>query len=91
MSDNKTSQKLERVYCDVIGPVSPSSISGNRYAISFIDEISGYAVVKFMKSKNASIANFQRVCCCCPKMADQKFCELIIEQNTKTKPLKTFA
>ena len=48
-SDNKATQKLESVYSDVIGPVSPSSIGGNRYAFSFIDEFSGYAVVKFMK------------------------------------------
>ena len=41
MSDNKATQKLEGVYSDVIGPVSPSRIGGNRYAISFIDEFSG--------------------------------------------------
>ena len=50
VSDNKATQKLERVYSDVIGPVSPSSIGGSRYAFSFTDEFSGYAVVKFMKN-----------------------------------------
>ena len=40
VSDNKATQKLERVYSDVIGPVSPSSIGGNRYAINFKDEFS---------------------------------------------------
>ena len=48
-SDNKTTQEVETIYSDVIGPVSPSSIGGNRHAISFIDEFSCYAVVKFMK------------------------------------------
>ena len=51
VSDNKATQKIERVYSDVIGPVSPSSIGGNTYAISFIDEFSGYVVVKFVKYK----------------------------------------
>ena len=37
VSNNKATQKLDRVYSDVIGLVSPSSIGGNRYAISFIE------------------------------------------------------
>ena len=59
LSDNKATQKLERVYSDVFGPVSPSSIGGNRYAISFIDEFSGYAVVKFMKYKTQALQTFK--------------------------------
>ena len=59
VSDNKATQKLERVYSDVIGPVSPSSIGGNRYVISFIDEFSGYAVVKFMKYKTQALQTFK--------------------------------
>ena len=59
MSDNKATQKLERVYSDVIGPISPSSIGGNRYAISFIDKFSGYAVVKFMKYKTQALQTFK--------------------------------
>ena len=59
MSDNKATQKLERVYSDVIGPVSPLSIDGNRYAISFIDEFSGYAVLTFMKYKTKALQTFK--------------------------------
>ena len=59
VSDNKDTQKLERVYSDVFGPVSPSNIGGNRYAISFIDEFSGYAVVKFMKYKTQALQTFK--------------------------------
>ena len=59
MSDNKANQKLERVYSDVIGPVSPSSIGGNRYAMCFINEFSGYAVVKFMKYKTQALQTFK--------------------------------
>ena len=59
VSDKKGTQKLERVYSDVIGPVSPSSIGANRYAISFIDEFSGYTVVKFMKYKTQALQTFK--------------------------------
>ena len=60
VSDNKATQKLERVYSDVIGPVSPSSIGGNRYAISFIDEFSGNAIVKSMKYKTQALQTFKQ-------------------------------
>ena len=59
VSDNKATLKPERVYSDVIGPVSPSSIGGKRYAISFIDEFSGYAVEKFMQYKTQALQNFK--------------------------------
>ena len=59
MSDNKAAQKLERFYFDVIGSVSPSSIGGNRYAIIFIDDFSGYAVVKFMKYETQALQTFK--------------------------------
>ena len=59
VSDNKATQRLERIYSDVIGPVSPSSIGGTRYAISFIDEFSGYAVVKFMKYEMQALQAFK--------------------------------
>ena len=87
VSDNKATQKLERVYSDVIGPVSPSSIGGNRYAIRFIDKFSGYAVVYFMKYKTQALQTFKEFV---HKMADQKFWDWIMEQNTKAKPLKIF-
>ena len=35
--------------------MSPSSISGNRYPISFTDEFSGYAAVEFMKYKTKAL------------------------------------
>ena len=37
----------------------PSSRDGNRYAISFRDEISGYAVVKIMKYKTHALQAFK--------------------------------
>ena len=51
VSNYKATQKLERIYSDIIGPVSSSSKGGNRYAINFIDEFSSYAIEKLMKYK----------------------------------------
>ena len=60
MSANNATQKLERVYNEIIGPMNPSSICGSRYAVSFVDEFSGYAVVKFMKYKTQALHTFKK-------------------------------
>ena len=39
--------------------MSPSSISGNRYPVSFIDEFIGYAAVEFMKYKTKALQTFK--------------------------------
>ena len=92
VSDNKATQKLEKNYTGVIGPVSPSSKVGIRYAISFTEVFSGYAVINIMKHKTQTLqifwvfSNFF-----VPKTGDQKFNELIMGLNPETKLLKNFA
>ena len=39
--------------------MSPSCIGGNGYAINFIDEFSGYPVVKFKKYKTQALQAFK--------------------------------
>ena len=58
-SNYKAIQKLDRVYSDIIGPVSSSSIGGNRYAINFLDEFGSYAVEKLMKYKTQALQIFK--------------------------------
>ena len=55
----KATQKLEKVYSDIIGPVNSSSLVGNRYAINFIAEFSSYAVEKLMKYKTQALQIFK--------------------------------
>ena len=59
VSNNKTTQKLERVFSDVMGSLFPSSIGGSRCAICLIDEFSGYVVVKFTKYKTQPLKTFK--------------------------------
>ena len=49
---NKASKPLERVFTDVVGPVTPSSVDGCRCFVTFYDEYSSHACVKFMRTKN---------------------------------------
>ena len=88
VSNNKATQKLERVYSDVIGPVSPSSIGGKRCAISFIDEFSGYAVVKFLKYKTQALQTFKEYVA---QYGRPKILRTDNGTEYKKKPLKNFA
>ncbi len=51
-TDNKATAKSGRVFTDIQGPFEKPSLQGARYAISFIDDFSRYAVVKFMVHKS---------------------------------------
>ena len=57
---SKASKKLERVYTDIKGPIEPASINGYRYAITFVDEYTNHAVVKFMKFKSEALEKLKQ-------------------------------
>ena len=49
----------ERIFSDVCGPMSMASVSGNKYFVTFKDELSGYRVVNFIKHKSDVLACFK--------------------------------
>ena len=88
MSVTEETQKLERTYPEVFGPVSPSSIGANRYAISFIDQFSGYAVAKIMEYKTQVLQAFEE------HVAQYNRRKILRNDKAteyKTKPSKNFA
>lgn len=50
---------LEVVHSDICGPMQVSTIAGERYFITFIDEKSGRIAVTLLKSKNEALGAFQ--------------------------------
>ena len=58
-NENKTSKTRERVFSDVVGPITASSKDGFRYFVTFIDEYSSHACVKFMHHKNQVLQKFK--------------------------------
>ena len=50
---------LELVYSDVLGPFEAASLNGSKYAVTFIDEYTKYAVVKYMKNKSQVLDKFK--------------------------------
>lgn len=47
----KTSQVLELVHTDVMGPMKKKSKGGARYVLTFVDDYSRYVVAYFLKKK----------------------------------------
>ena len=43
-----------------MGPIEPASINGYRYAITFFDEYTKHAVVKFMKFKTEALEKLKQ-------------------------------
>ena len=57
--ENKATNARERVFNDVVGPIIPSSKDGFRYFVTFVDEYSSHACVKFMRHKNHVLQKFK--------------------------------
>ena len=58
----RAKEPLDYVHCDVLGPVSPVSVDGHKYAIGFQDSYSRYGKVYFMKSRDEVAAKFVQYC-----------------------------
>ena len=57
--ENKAKEALELVYSGVLGPFEVASLNGSKYAVSFIDEYTKYAVVKYMSNKSQVLDKFK--------------------------------
>ena len=55
----KAAELLEVVHSDICGPMQVSTITGERYFITFIDERSGRIAVTLLKMKSEALAAFQ--------------------------------
>ena len=56
---HQTIRPLQLVHSDLCGPLPTSSITGNRYFITFIDDYTRFTVVYFLKSKAGAFNAFQ--------------------------------
>ncbi|KAJ0809226.1 putative RNA-directed DNA polymerase [Helianthus annuus] len=58
-SDWRAKDVLELVHSDICGPIKPTSQSGKRYILSFIDDYSRKAWVYLLKEKSETFENFK--------------------------------
>lgn len=59
VNPNRAKKARERVYSDVLGPMEQESFDGHRYAVTFVDDFTNFAVVKFMKRKSEVLEAFE--------------------------------
>ena len=59
VQEGTADKTLHRVVSDVVGPFDTPSLNGHRYAVTFIDEFSRHATVKFMVRKSEVIDKFK--------------------------------
>jgi len=57
-SNNKASRPLELIHCDIKGPVSPLTPSGNKYLIIYLDDFSGFIYPFLLKDRTDQRENF---------------------------------
>ena len=57
--ENKAKKARELVYSDILGPFEVASLSGSKYAVTFIDEYTKYTVVKYMSNKSQVLDKFK--------------------------------
>lgn len=56
--ESKTENVLQRVHSDVMGPISPKSLGGSRYIVTFLDDFSSYVTTFAMKKKSEVFVKF---------------------------------
>lgn len=56
----RSSKKLELIYGDLCGPITPSTIGGNRYIFVFIGDYSRYMLTILLKEKSEVFEKFKR-------------------------------
>jgi len=71
-SRDKANEPLEVVHTDICGPIQVSTINGERYFITFIDEKSGRIAVTLLKTKSEAMRAFQAYKARAEKEAEQE-------------------
>ncbi|MBW0478904.1 hypothetical protein O181_018619 [Austropuccinia psidii MF-1] len=49
---------LDCLHLDLVGPISPSSLSGCSYFLTIVDQATGFKMIKFLKRKSEAFQNF---------------------------------
>ena len=89
-NENKASKAGERLFTDVVDPITPSSVDGFRYFVTFIDEYSSHACVRFMRHCGTRIERCKNSKSTLLKMVLLAYYGLTMEPKTRTKVSNSF-
>ena len=51
---------LQRIHSEVVGPITPASLGGNSYFVTFLDEFSNYVTVVPIRNKSDVFGEFKK-------------------------------
>ncbi|MBW0536480.1 hypothetical protein O181_076195 [Austropuccinia psidii MF-1] len=54
----RANKPLDCVHIDLVGPISPSSLSGNRYFLTVVDQSTSFKIVCLLKHKSEALKQF---------------------------------
>ncbi|MBW0502257.1 hypothetical protein O181_041972 [Austropuccinia psidii MF-1] len=54
----RANKPLNCVHIDLVGPISPSSLSGNRYFLTVVDQSTSFKIVRLLKHKSEALKQF---------------------------------
>lgn len=60
-SEKRTEDLLEIIHTDICGPMRTESKSGYRYFITFIDDLSRWCEVRFLRNKSEAFSAFKQI------------------------------
>lgn len=59
-TDFAAKERLELLYGDICGPISPPTPAGNRYFLLFVDDFSRAMWIYMLKTKDEALSYFKR-------------------------------
>jgi transposase InsO family protein len=86
------SSPLHRLHMDLVGPITPPSVSGFKYFFTLVDQYSSFKFVRFLKSKSDALEEFKKFASLVENIQDSKIKEVVSDNGGEfiSNDFKTF-
>ncbi|MBW0499620.1 hypothetical protein O181_039335 [Austropuccinia psidii MF-1] len=74
-------KQLDCIHIDLVVPISPPSVSGNRYLLTIVDQATSFKLVKPLKQKSEAFKQFIIAKAYMEKIQDQTLKKLVSDQG----------
>jgi hypothetical protein len=72
---------LHCLHMDLVGPITPASISGFKFFMMVIDQFSSFEFVRFLKAKSDALVEFKSLLAIIENQCNQTFKELVSDRG----------